>query len=147
MAAEKEVDDFDQLYPGRFLKSGEMGGKPITLTIEKVFREDVETETGAKEGWSILRFRETPKELKLNRTNGECIKAMFGRSIKQWKGKRVTLYPAPFKDYRDPTRTTAVRVLGSPDISQPVTFDLQLPRKKPQRTTLQVTGKSGGGES
>lgn len=143
MAAEKEVDDFDQLYPGRFLKSGEMGGKPITLTIEKVFREDIEAE-GKKEGWSIIRFRGTDKELKLNRTNGECIKMMFGRKTKDWKGKRVTFWPAPFRDHRDPTRTTAVRVLGSPDIAQPITFDLQLPRKRPERMTLKVTGKNEG---
>ncbi len=48
----------------------------------------------------------------LNRTNGECLKAMFGRDTGEWIGKRVTLYPAEYQG------ETAIRVKGSPDMTE-----------------------------
>jgi hypothetical protein len=89
--------DYDQLFPGRFLKSGELNGKDVTLTIDSIKLEEMEDQKG-KRMKPIIAFRERKKEWVLNRTNAECLKAMWGRDTNDWLGKRVTLWPAPYTD-------------------------------------------------
>lgn len=134
---------YDQLFPGRFIKSGEFQGKDVTLTIAKVRIEELEGD-GGKKVKGIVSFRETKKEWVLNRTNGECLKAMWGKETDNWLGKRVTLWPAPFNDNLTGEKTTAIRVRGSPDLDKPCTFELKLPRKKAASLTLQKTGSQNG---
>ena len=127
--------DFDKLYPSRFLKAGEFAGRDVTLTVSAVRLEELEGQKG-KQMKAIVSFSETKKELVLNRTNGLCIRAMFGRETDAWVGKRVTLYPAPI-DFGD--TNIAIRVRGSPDLPAPLAFELKLPKKKPAQVTLQKT--------
>jgi hypothetical protein len=127
--------DFDLLYPKRFLKAGMFGGRDVTLTIAKVFKEVLEGDKGPKNE-AILSFVERPQQLTLNKTNGHCLKAMFGRETDAWIGKRITLYPLEYKtEFSD----LAIRVRGSPDLQSSVTFTLKLPKKKPREITLVVT--------
>jgi len=127
--------DFDELYPGRFIKAGDLKSRDVNLTISAVRIEELEGTKG-KQTKGIVSFRESKKEIVLNRTNGECIKAMFGRDTGDWVGKRVTLYPAKIEsDIAD----LAVRVRGSPDIAEDVTFTLSLARKRPRELTLKRT--------
>jgi hypothetical protein len=127
--------DFDKLYPARFLRAGEFGGRDVTLTIASVFLEELEGETGKKQK-AILSFQGTGKQLVLNKTNGLCVRAMFGRETDAWVGKRVTFYPAEIA-FGD--SDLAIRVRGSPDLKEPLTFELKLPRKKGRPVTLLAT--------
>lgn len=127
--------DFDALFPGRFLKAGEFQGKAVTLTIAAVKVEDLEGDNGSKTK-GIVSFAESKRQLVLNRTNGECIKAMFGRNTDDWIGKRVTLYPAPYEG------DIAIRIKGSPDIEKSLTVEIKLPRKRPYNVTLEKTTKA-----
>lgn len=134
MAKTKEVTDFDQLYPGRFIKSGDLEGRDITLTISHVHLEELEGTTKQMKG--ILTFKETPRQFVLNKTNGESIKAMFGRKVPEWVGKRVTFYAAKIEsDLAD----VAIRVRGSPDLEHDITFTLNLARKRPRAMTMKKT--------
>jgi hypothetical protein len=134
--------DYDALFPGRFLKAGLFVGKDVTLTIARVRLEDLPEEKGGNRARGIIGFQETKLELVLNRTNGECIKAMFGRDTGEWVGRRVTFFPAKIdSEFAD----IAIRVRGSPDIPAAVTFDLKLPRKRPKSVTLAVTSKGKPG--
>lgn len=139
MAATKAVQDFDELYPGRFIKAGDLKGRDVNLTITEVVMEELE---GSKKQFKgVISFKEVPKQLVLNRTNGECIKAMFGRKIADWIGKRITIYPANIQsDLAD----LAIRIKGSPDIARDVTFMLTLARKRPRETTLKKTPTGKG---
>src|SRR6185437_13183500 len=83
---------FDQLYPGRFLKAGELLGKKVTLTIADVDVEELEGDGGAKKVKAIISFRETKKQLVACKTNGLCLREMFGKELANWTGKRVTLF-------------------------------------------------------
>jgi hypothetical protein len=131
----KDAVDFDELYPGRFLKAGEFKGRDVNLTITRVQVDELEGNKG-KETKGIITFRETPKQLVLNKTNGLSIKAMFGRAVAEWVGKRVTLYPQKIEsDMAD----VAIRVRGSPDLEADVEFVLQLPRKAPKQMTMKKT--------
>lgn len=128
--------DYDQLFPGRFMKAGDFQGKDVTMTIDSIELEDLPQDKGADRTRGIIGFQKTKKKLVLNRTNGECIKAMFGRDTGEWIGKRVTLWPAPFDG------DIAIRVKGSPELKEPLEFELKLPRKRPIQMRLLPTGKA-----
>ncbi len=130
--------DFDMLFPGRFMKSGEFKGRDVTLTITGVEMEDLPQDKGGEKARGIISFTETKKKLVLNRTNGEALKALFGRDTDDWMGKRVTFYPAPYEGDE-----TCIRVRGAPHLTKPLTFELKLPRKKPISVTLIPTAKNG----
>lgn len=127
--------DFDMLYPGKFLKAGMFQGRDVTLTIADVVRDELNCRNG-KEIKGVISFSEKPQKLVLNKTNGLCIKAMFGRETSVWVGKRITLYPAKVQ-FED--SDIAIRVRGSPDIPKPVTFTLKLARKADKQVTMIVT--------
>jgi len=128
--------DFDKLFPGRFIKAGDFNGREWTGTIKSIRLEELPKETGGTQVRGIIAFEEWNKEWVLNRTNGECLKAMFGRDTGEWIGKHVTLHPITWQG-----EELATRVLGSPDLKAPVEFELKLPRKKAQVKKLLVTGK------
>lgn len=132
--------DYDELFPGRFLKSGEFKGRDVSLTMAGVRVEELPQDQGGTKGRGIIGFRETKKELVLNRTNGECIKAMFGRNTDDWIGKSVTLYPAPHVDSFTGEKGTAIRVRGSRDIGKDISFELRLPKRRPIPMVLKATG-------
>lgn len=138
----KDPVDYDELYPGRFIKSGDLRGRDVNLTIASVEVDDLEGTKG-KQAKGVVHFKETKKALVLNRTNGECIKAMFGRKIADWIGKRVTLYPQKIESE---VADLAIRVRGSPDLAADVEFELHLARKRPRPMTLKktTTGKANG---
>ncbi len=134
--------DFDQLFPGRFMKSGEFKGKDVTLTIAKVFLEDMpDDKSGGVRAKGIVAFEKTPKHWVLNKTNATCLRAMFGRETDEWIGKRVTLYPAPYQDPFTGEMGTAIRVRGSPDITVSKPVEIKMHKRKPTSLTMISTGK------
>lgn len=138
--------DYSLLFPNRFLKAVEFKGKDVTLTIEKIEIETLEGDKGAK-AKGIISFRETKKQLVLNRTNAECLAGMFGRDTDNWLGKRVTLFPAPFADNLGLGVTVAIRVRGSPDIPANKQIEVRLPRKRPVKVTMLKTGPKSNEKS
>lgn len=125
----KKPVDFDELYPGRFLKAGELQGKQATLTITSVDLDELEGDNGKKIK-GVISFDKTPKQLCLNKTNGICIRAMFGRKLADWVGKRITLFPSTWNG------DDCIRIWGSPDIEQDEEITVQLPRKRPIKMTM-----------
>jgi predicted YcjX-like family ATPase len=136
----KTAVDYDELYPGRFIKAGDLRGRSVNLTITSVVVDELEGTKG-KQAKGIVAFKESKKALVLNRTNGECIKAMFGRKIADWVGKRVTLYPAKIESE---VADLAIRVLGSPDLAADVAFELHLARKRPRAMVMKKTPTGKG---
>lgn len=121
--------DYDKLFPGQFIKAGEFGGKDVTLTISAIELMDLPQEKGGEKTRGIIRFRNAKKGLVLNRTNGECMKAMWGRNTGEWIGKRVTLYPTMVQFGRE--KVLAIRVKGSPDLTEALSVEVKLPKRKP----------------
>jgi hypothetical protein len=125
---EKPVD-WDQLYPGRFIKTGDLLGKNVTLRIASIDLDELEGETGKKIK-GVISFEKTEKQLALNKTNGICLKEMFGRKVQDWVGKRITLMPALWNG------EDCIRIYGSPDIEADKEITVTLPRKRAQRMTM-----------
>lgn len=117
--------DFDQLYPGRFIKAGELQGKKVTLTIKEVDMENLISEDGKEKGKAVVSFVETDKMHVMCKTNGICLKAMFGKKLADWEGKRVTLFPDTWNG------EPCIRVWGSPDIQADIDVMVALPRRRP----------------
>jgi hypothetical protein len=121
--------DWDQLYPGRFIKTGDLLGKNVTLRIAGIDLDELEGETGKKIK-GVITFERTEKQMALNKTNGICLKEMFGRKVQDWVGKRITLMPALWNGEE------CIRIYGSPDIEADKEITVTLPRKRPQRMTM-----------
>jgi hypothetical protein len=138
-APQKKPVDYDELFPGRFLKAGLFNGRQVTLTIKDVDAEPLPQDNGRDRTRGVLSFRETDKQLVLNSTNGQCIRAMFGRRVPDWIGKRITF--APEKDKFGRETVDAIRIAGSPDLKSPIDAEIRLPRKKPKTRRLEVTGR------
>lgn len=141
-ARTKKPVDYDELFPGRFLKAGLFGGKNVTLTVVDVDAEPLPQDNGRDRTRGVLSFKETDKQLVLNSTNGQCIRAMFGRKVPDWIGKRITF--APEKDKFGRETVDAIRIVGSPDLQGPVDAEIRLPRKKPKTRRLTVTQTGRG---
>ncbi len=139
MANLRRPVDFDQMYPGRFLKAGELLGKKVTVTIADVTIDELEGEKG-KKVQGILYLRESQKQIVLNKTNGLCLRGMFGRKPQEWIGKRATIF-------QDETRlggdtVDCIRIWGSPDIARDMQITIKLARKKPFTMTMHATGNA-----
>jgi hypothetical protein len=122
--------NFDQLYPGRFIKAGELLGKKVTLTIRDVDLEDLQGEDGKTKAKAIVGFRESEKSLVACKTNGICLKEMFGAKIADWVGKRVTIFPDTWNG------EPCIRIWGSPDIEADLEVTVTLPRRRPFKKTM-----------
>jgi hypothetical protein len=121
------VSNYDELYPGRFLKSGEVAHNPV-YTIKEVYLDKLENDKGRDEPKGVISFEEIDQELTLNKTKGECLKGIFGKTIPEWIGKRVQLivYPETFGK----EKVDAVGIGGSPDIDADVTVHVTYRRRK-----------------
>jgi hypothetical protein len=138
----KKPVDYDELFPGRFLKAGLFKGKAVTLTISDIDLEPLPQDNGKERERGVVSFKETKMQLALNSTNGQCMRAMFGRKPLDWIGKRVTFKPE--KDRFGKEVVDAIRVEGSPDITGPIDVEIRMPRKKPKQRRLVPTGKGAG---
>lgn len=134
--------DFDQLYPGRFIKAGELLGRKVTLTISDVELEGLLGEDGKEKAKAIISFAESEKKLVTCKTNGICIKEMFGKSISEWIGKKVTIFPDTWNG------EPCIRIWGSPDIARDMKVTVTLPRRRPfDKTMHKMPAKGAAPES
>lgn len=136
--------DFDQLFPAKYLKAGEFQGKDVTLTVASVILEELPDNDGKPKQKGVITFKETPKALVLNKTNGLSIRGMFGRDTGAWVGKRITFFPAPI-DFGD--AEIAIRVRGSPDIAKDMDVEIKLARKKARTVRMKKTGVKANGKA
>lgn len=139
MSAEQfHVDSFDQLYPGRFVKAGDLGTAKPTVEIEDVWLEDLEGERGV-ERKVIMSFVGRTKRLVLAKINGMSMRAMFGPDVNNWKGKRIVLYATA--DLMPIRRgEPCIRVYGSPDIKAECKVEWKPAQRKKLTWLLQWTG-------
>lgn len=137
MAAQPKVlpkpVDWDELYPGRFLKAVDFKGKPVTLKIAEVKIEELVGDKGPQVK-GVISFERTEKQWALNKTNGICLKEMFGRKVQEWVGRQVTLFPSQW-DGED-----CIRVYGSPELEADREVVVALPRRRPFKMTMHRTG-------
>jgi hypothetical protein len=121
--------DWDELFPGRFIKAGDFKGEKVTLRISMVKIEELVGDKGPQIK-GVIGFERTDKHWALNKTNGICLREMFGRMVQDWVGHRVTLFAAIWDG------EPAIRVWGSPELGADREVNIQLPRKRPFKMTM-----------
>ena len=135
-------DTYSELYPGRFLKADLLKGKKVTLTLKNVDIEELIGENNKAAAKVIVSFAERPLELVLPKTNGECLRRMFGNNPHAWIGKRVTLFPSTTKFGRD--TVDCIRIWGSPDLDADMPITVPQGRKKALEMVMhRVEAKNG----
>ena len=89
--------DSELLHDRDYLKAADLAaaGKDVTLTIARVEKgRELVMVGGVTEYKPVLHFVGTEKMLVLNITNKARLRRMYGRTVADWIGKQVTLYPA-----------------------------------------------------
>jgi hypothetical protein len=138
------MPDYATFFAGRYISANVVEGLgPRPLKIAKVVSEEVEQidDPSQTRERMIVYFDGSRRGWLVNRTNAECLVAMFGRRTEDWIGRRVVLKSEPVRV--GPTTQPGIRVHGSPDIAEDVRFSLRLPRKRPQPYTLKKTEDPG----
>lgn len=118
--------DAKLLVRSKFMVSHEFGtgGIPAEpmVTVADVRQPSEQDET--TKDWWLLTFRESwAKPLKINRTHQQAMILMFGDDTKNWLGKRIGLYKIAGTFFG--RRQTAVRIKGSPDITETKSFSVR----------------------
>ncbi len=136
-------DTYSELYPGRFLKSDMLKGQKVTLTIKNIDIEDLVGDKNKAEPKVIVSFVERKLEYVMPKTNGFCLKRMFGNNPHEWIGKRVTWFGTTCKFGREDV--DCLRVWGSPDIAEDTPITIPQGRKKPLEMVMhKVLAKKPG---
>jgi hypothetical protein len=85
-------------FPKRFLSAADLKGKPVKLTIDREYTEELAGSDGAKKLKSIVSFKGTGKELVCNITNFDAICDATGEyDTANWPGQPIELYPTKTK--------------------------------------------------
>lgn len=127
-------DSYSALFPGRFLKADMFKGKKVTLTIKAIFGEDMtDAEDQTKAEW-IVQFQEKPFEWVMNKTGAYCLFRMWGGNPQSWIGHKVTLFPKAGTWFGE--KGEAIRVWGSPELTEDMPITLKFMRKKAERNMV-----------
>jgi len=101
------------VFPSKYLKAADLGGKHIKLIIAKVQREKL----GEDEVKPIMYFTRSKKGLVLNRTNWRAIAVAYGDESDQWTNKEVILF-SMMVQFRDELKE-AIRVRIEKPVAAP----------------------------
>jgi hypothetical protein len=131
--------NFDELYPGRFLKAGLIPGGIATFTVQSVYREDIE---GNDKASVIMKFFEISYQYVLPKINAVAISEMFGKNVQNWINQQITFYTTnKIMPFPSRPQEKVIRVYGSPAINSPVQFNWRPPSPagKPKRREISQT--------
>jgi hypothetical protein len=102
----------DDLKSSKFLTKNDVE-PPIRVTIDRYKEQNVAMENQPEEMKYTLYFKEVPKPLVLNITNGKLIQIVTGSGdLNDWVGKQIVLY-------NDPTVSFAGELTGGIRVQVP----------------------------
>ncbi len=132
--AMSKIVDWDQLYPGRFWKAGLLApDEKKVLVVSEVHVEPLETEKGIKEK-GVITFEGEKLQMPLNKTNGICLREMFGRVPYKWAGHRFAIFSGTWAN------EPCVRIWGSPELTEDKAVTIELPKRKPFVLVMHAMG-------
>lgn len=91
------MTDFRKFFDKDYLYSYDLDGKDVTVTIAKVEGGTLIGEGGKESKKPVAHLVGTKKRLAINVTNGTTIATLYGKDVRQWAGKRITLYATTTK--------------------------------------------------
>ena len=100
------VADF---FPSKYLEANDLKGKDYVLTISRIDADMFTDNSGQEVRKPIVYFQEAKKGLVLNKTNARCIADMYGETVEDWVGKRITVGTAWIDAFGKQTEALRVR--------------------------------------
>lgn len=83
----------DLLYPSKYLKSADLRGRAVTVTIASITpQEELQMAGGRKDKKPVLYFEGKEKGLVMNKTNARAIAKVYGPELTSWFGKKIVLH-------------------------------------------------------
>lgn len=134
---------WDELFPGRFLKHSHLNGKEVEVTIERIYNTEIDGKLA-----QVARVAPIPgvtqRDWGLNKTNGICLRALFGDTIKDWFGKRVTIHESKVEHGREKGKP-CIRICACADIDadKAVVVDFHTKRIKPFTIRIRAGMRTG----
>ena len=141
------VHTFAEAYPGRFIAAAALRGAKVEVTIEAIWREELEGERGASKKAIVQLRGKTGKSVEyvIPKINGTCLRAMYGSDARRWIGKRIVLYATaeimPMPGRRGERPEPCIRIWGSPDIERDMSVTFAPQRRRPLTMTMRATGR------
>jgi len=123
------------------LAASDLQGHSATATISGVSGGIFEGEDGKKDKKALIAFEGRDKKLAANVINCTLLEAMFGPEVEDWVGHAVTLMADRVEVAGRFKGEPCVRIKGSPELANPLTVTIALPRRKPFTRQLVPTGK------
>lgn len=140
-----EPKSWDDLFPGRFLKSAFLGGREVEVQIERVYNTKVDGELA-----QVVRIHQVAgidqQDWGLNKTNGLCLRALFGDTIRDWFGKRVVIYEGRVEHGREKGKP-CIRICASPEIEKELAVVIDFHTKRIKPFTIRIRPGGAGGKS
>jgi hypothetical protein len=87
------MTDFRTMYDRDFIFHYDLGGRDVTVTIDHVKQGELTGTGGKKSKKPVVYFEGKDRGLAICKTNGNTIASLYGADVREWKGKRITLYP------------------------------------------------------
>lgn len=81
------------LFPSKFLKSADLQGRSVIVTIDRVVMENIQSQEGT-ETKPCVYFKESERGMVLNQTNANMLAEDYGDDTDRWVGQKIELYPA-----------------------------------------------------
>lgn len=139
--AERQADEWtpstwDELFPGRFLKHSHLGKQGVQVTIERIYNTTIDDKLAQVARIAPINGIEQ-RDWGLNKTNGLCLRAMFGDTIRDWFGKRVVVHASVVEHGREKGKP-CIRVCASPDIPADVTVVIDFHTKRIKPFTIKI---------
>jgi hypothetical protein len=84
----------DDVFPSKYLRAADLGGKPYVLTISDAPYEKLKGLDGKDTHKIVLSFKGAEKTLPLNATNFDAVAEATGcPDTDDWPGNKIELYP------------------------------------------------------
>lgn len=112
------------MFDSDWLRHCDLDGQPRTVTITKVEAGEVRN-VSKKSRKPVVYFREFPKPLALNKTNGKAIATLYTGEVERWIGQKVELYPARTQFGGEEVDCVRVRAARNGKVATPLPFDTE----------------------
>ncbi len=100
-----------EAFPSKYIKTEDLEGKSVPVTIERVITETIKRDDGATEEKRIVYFRGGQRGMVLNQTNWNAIADISGKDDDDdWPGTKVVLYPT--KTQFGSKTVPCIRIMG-----------------------------------
>lgn len=84
-----------EAFPSKYIKTDDLEGRNVTVTIERVISETIKKDDGTTEEKRVVYFRNSSRGMVLNQTNWNAIADICGKDDDdEWSGVKIVLYPS-----------------------------------------------------